>query len=88
MLILDYYIYMRIMKQNLESKSLKDSLVVNLLLDTHTSCTDHSKTAIVKLFGLHVGKVLGILGLETKRIKSNITCDGDQVRDVRHVHMS
>ena len=50
-----------------------DCSVIDQLLRTHTSSSNHSQPSILKLFRLHVGKVLGIGRLQTQRIKSNIS---------------
>jgi len=57
----------------LKSKVFKNSLSVNLLLHTHTSSSQHGKTSIAQFLGLHIGEVLGILGLQSKWVELNIT---------------
>merc|ERR1740124_379670 len=44
-----------------------------LFLYYHTHCTNHSKSAMLKLISLHLSKFGSISGLETKRIKPNVT---------------
>merc|ERR1740124_1664312 len=44
-----------------------------LFLYYHTHCINHSKSAMLKLFSLHLSKFSSISGLGTKRIKPNVT---------------
>mmetsp|Transcript_25886 Transcript_25886/g.38053 ORF Transcript_25886/g.38053 Transcript_25886/m.38053 type:complete len:263 (-) Transcript_25886:66-854(-) len=57
----------------LKSKVLKDSLSIDLLLHTHTGGSQHSKTSVLKLLGNHNIKLLRVLRLQAKRIKSNVS---------------
>mmetsp|Transcript_1574 Transcript_1574/g.3662 ORF Transcript_1574/g.3662 Transcript_1574/m.3662 type:complete len:295 (+) Transcript_1574:257-1141(+) len=57
----------------LERKVLKNGLSVNKLLDAHTGSGEHGKTSVGQFLGLHVGELLRIGGLQSKRIESDIT---------------
>ena len=52
---------------------LKDSLAINSLLGQKASSRKHGKTSVLKLLGNHNIELLGILGLQAKGIKSNVT---------------
>ena len=56
----------------LESKSFQDALAIDLLLYAHASSCQHGQTSVAQLLRLHVSVFLGILGLEAKRIESNV----------------
>ena len=71
--ILHSSLFMFFFLPSLKSKVFKNSLSIKLLLHTHTSSSQHGKTSITQLLRLHVGKVLGSLGLQSEGIKSNIT---------------
>ena len=58
---------------SLEAEVLENSLSVNKLLSAESCNSEHSKTSVAKLLGLYKCKLLGIGGLQTKRIETNIT---------------
>jgi hypothetical protein len=47
------------------------------------SSSDHGKSAIVQLLGLHVSEVLSILGLEAEGVKTNVTCRFEEAHGIR-----
>ena len=57
----------------LQGKVLKDSLSIHSLLGKESSSGKHCKTTILKLLRDHRVQLLGILGLQAKRIKSDIS---------------
>lgn len=54
---------------------LEDSLSVDELLGQESSGGDHCKTTVLQLLGLHKGKIFGILRLQAKGIKVQVTGD-------------
>mmetsp|Transcript_13240 Transcript_13240/g.20627 ORF Transcript_13240/g.20627 Transcript_13240/m.20627 type:complete len:227 (+) Transcript_13240:70-750(+) len=58
---------------HLTHEVLNDSLSVGQLLSDTSSSGKHSKTSVLKLLSNHLAELSIVLGLKSKRIKSNIT---------------
>merc|ERR1711966_87478 len=54
-------------------KVLDDSLSVGKFLSQKSGGSKHAKTSVLEFLGLHDLDLFGILGLQAKRIKTNIT---------------
>jgi len=52
---------------------LKEFLASRILLRDHAGSSDHGEAAVVELLGLHLFELLGILGLEAKRVEAQIS---------------
>merc|ERR1719453_1608756 len=56
-------------------RCLEELAAADELLDHHAGDADHGEAAVVQLLGLHLGELLGVGGLEARRVEAEVAGD-------------